>query len=160
MLQKQFILQFNVFSFSENYLQPLEKLPDDSFPTLKSLICGSMRLTWGELIKLSIVFPNLRELRAPNNTITHLNTPLENNFNSLKILDLEGNTIVEWTEICKLAVIPSLEQIILDNIQLKNIRFEKCKNQSLDFFSNLKKLSLSNNLINDVCKSRTIEGFV
>lgn len=143
------------YNFSENYLQPQKTSVDYCFPTVKTLVCGSMRLTWDDLVKLSDVFPNLEELRVPSNNITSLNTPISNNFKKLKILDLEDNEIIEWAEVCKLSVIPSLEQLIVDNIRLKCIKFEKCNNQGLKIFENLKKMSLSNNLIDNVCEKYT-----
>lgn len=111
-----------------------------------------MRLTWNEIIKLSQVFPNIQELRAPSNSIRCLDTPLQNNFKHLRILDLEDNEIVEWNEVCKLSAIPALEHLIIDNIRLRSIKFKKCNNQGLDIFENLRKLALSNNLISDVCQ--------
>lgn len=146
------MLQFFVFfCYSENYLQPLEQTINYRFPTVKTLVCGAMHLIWDDLIKLSQVFPNLEELRVPSNKITTLSTPASNNFKNLKILALEGNAIVEWSEVCKLSVLTNLQQLNLDNTRLSCIRFEKCNNQSLKMFESLKKIALSNNLINDVC---------
>lgn len=109
-----------------------------------------MKLQWEDILKLSSVFPNLEELRAISNNIEHLDTPTENSFTNLQILDLENNNIKDWSEICKLSAIPMVNHLILDNIQLKSIKFGKCNNQSLDFFKNVRRLALSNNLINDV----------
>lgn len=134
---------------SENYLQPLDEAVDYCFPNLKTLVCGSMRLTWNDLIKLSRVFPNLEELRVPSNNITNLDTPTDNHFKNLKILALENNEINEWSEVCKLSQIPTLQHLLIDYIRLKSIKFEKCHNQSLKIFENLKKLAISNNFIND-----------
>lgn len=131
-------------------MEPLDDSAGYCFPTVRTLVCGSMRLTWNQLVKLSQVFPNLEELRAPSNNIRCLDTPVTNIFSQLKILDLEDNEIVEWKEVCKLAAIPSLEHLIIENIRLKGIKFQKCPNQGLNIFENLRKLALSNNLINDV----------
>lgn len=140
----------NFVIYSENYLEPLDESIDYCFPAMKTLICGSMRLRWNQIVRLSKIFPNIQELRVPSNCIKSLDTPLQNNFKQLKILDLEGNEIIEWEEICKLSAIPNLEHLIIENIKLRSIRFKKCANQSLDMFENLRKLVLSNNLINDV----------
>lgn len=145
-----------LFSISQNLLQ----LPDDyssyCFPQLKTLVCGSMRLTWNDIVQLSQIFPKLEELRVPSNSISNLDTPEMNNFQCLKILDLEGNDISNWEEICKLSVIPSLEHLIIENIGLKSIRFEKCENQRLEIFKNLRRLAISNNFISDVCYNQII----
>lgn len=135
---------------SENYLEPVNNCINCCFPTVKTLICGSMRLTWSEIVKLSEAFPNLEELRVPSNNISCLDTPVDNNFKQLKVMDLEDNNIEEWEEICKLSVIPTLEHLIIENVRLKSIRFRKCENQGLDIFENLRRLALSNNLISDV----------
>lgn len=120
------------------------------YPSLKTLICGVMKLNWQDIIKLSYVFPNIEELRAITNNIRCLDTPAENNFKNLQLLDIENNDIKEWSEICKLSVIPTLQHLVLDNIRLTSIRFKKCENQRLDFFTNINRLAISNNLINDV----------
>lgn len=109
-----------------------------------------MQLTWNDILKLSYVFPKLEELRAPLNSIRHLDTPLDNNFKDLKILDLESNAIEEWEEICKLGIMKSLEYLIIENTGIKEIKFKDCKNQELDIFVHLRRLVITNNRINDV----------
>lgn len=140
------LLKLNIFS--ENNLQIPEDISRHCFDSVQILICGFLNLTWSEMLKLSHVFPNLEELRLPNNKIDKLDTPLENNFKSLKVLDLENNPIGDWNEILKLRAIPTLEQLSIENIGLKSIRFEE--NSKTNLFLNLKKLILTNNLLNDV----------
>ncbi|KAI4470929.1 tubulin-specific chaperone e [Holotrichia oblita] len=132
---------------SENNLQLPDDLSAHRFDSVEILICGFLNLTWFEMLKLSHVFPNLEELRLPNNRIEKLDTPVENNFKNLKVLDLENNPIGDWDEILKLRVIPTLEQLSIENIGLKNVKFEE--NSKTTAFPNLKKLILTNNLLND-----------
>lgn len=127
-----------------------ENYEEYCFPSVKTLICGCMKLDWQDIVKLSCVFPNVEELRAITNNIECLDISVENNFKSLKLVDLENNNIKEWSEICKLSVIPTLKHLVLDNIQLRSINFTKCENQKLDFFTNVNRLAISNNLIEDV----------
>lgn len=135
---------------SENILTFPEDCDKYLFPNLRTLICGAMKLTWDDIIKLSAIFPGIEELRAISNEITHLDTPPENNFKNVRILDLEGNAIREWSEICKLGVMPNLQHMILENIQISNIKFENCGGQQLPIFQNVLRLALSNNLIDNV----------
>ncbi|KRT78354.1 hypothetical protein AMK59_6524 [Oryctes borbonicus] len=132
---------------SENNLLIPEDLSSYNFPSVQILICGTLGLTWRDMLKLSHVFPNLEELRVPNNKIKHLDTPIENDFKNLKVLDLENNLIEDWNEILKLRVITNLEQLSIENIGLKIIRFSETPNSNI--FPNLKKLILTNNLLND-----------
>lgn len=113
------------------------------FPKLKSLICGTMKLDWDTVLELARVYPFVEELRAPLNNITTLHTP-EGLFPNLTILDLEGNPIDSWEEVCKLTVIPCLEHLNVENTGITQIYFQKS-----DMFPNLKKLVITCNRIGD-----------
>jgi len=143
---------FNICSQLEhlqwlNVSENLLKIPEDYhkylFPNLKVLICGMMQLTCSDVLQLSKVFPNVEELRVPHNNIDTLDTTFKD-FMELKLLDLEGNQIHKWDEICKLVVITSLEQINLENTGISKIKFD-----GSNIFQNLKKIIISNNGIND-----------
>ncbi|XP_044270967.1 tubulin-specific chaperone E [Tribolium madens] len=131
---------------SENLLELPETLIG-GFPNVKTLICGCMELTWGHICRLGRVFPSLEEFRAPNNQICEVGSP-EGVFTQLKLLDLEGNKIEFWTEICKLGGLPHLEQLILEDIGLRSIEFEG-DSPKVAVFSTLKKLCVVKNLINE-----------
>lgn len=103
-----------------------------------------MKLNWSNILQLEKVFPNIEELRAPVNNIHYLNTQFDE-FKNLKLLDLEGNQIKEWSEISKLSVITSLEHLNLENTGIETIQFD-----DTNIFRNLKKLIISQNFINDV----------
>lgn len=108
-----------------------------------------MNITWEDVNKVSSVFPNIEELRVPYNNITNLTTPNHHNLKRLKVLDLEGNNIKQWSEVNKLSVIPSLEHMMLENTKLENISFDSNLVLISDF-PNLGKLNINNNLIKEV----------
>ncbi|XP_019872154.1 tubulin-specific chaperone E isoform X2 [Aethina tumida] len=126
---------------SENYLTLPDNYSDFIFPNIKTLICGYMNLKWSDVLKLSTVFPNVEELRVPYNDITVLCIPKNTTLINLKMLDLEGNSIEHWSEIMKLSIIGTLQQLNLENINLKSIEIDKTDN----IFINLIKINLSNN---------------
>lgn len=97
---------------------------------------------------MSHVFPSLEELRVPNNNIQNLDTPENNSFRNLKVLDLENNPIENWNEILKLRTITALEQLSVENIGLKTIGFEGTSKTNI--FTNIRKLVLTSNQLNDV----------
>ncbi|KAJ8950146.1 hypothetical protein NQ314_007999 [Rhamnusium bicolor] len=137
-------------NISENILTFPENCEDLVFPHITVLICGYMKINWEDVNKLSKVFPNIEELRVPYNNITDLSTPKHHNLKKLKVLDLEGNYIRQWSEINKLHVVTSLEHMILENTALENIYFES-NSLPVDDFSNLNKLNINNNLIKGWC---------
>lgn len=134
--------------FSENVLTIPENIADYNVPSVETLICTTMHLTWNEILRITLAFPNVKELRVPFNNLKKLDTSPEMLLN-LKVLDIEDNEIVEWSEICKLSVLENLEELYVGNVGLKEIEFigDEFK---VDTFSKLKKLAISNNLINNV----------
>ncbi|ENN77099.1 hypothetical protein D910_10209 [Dendroctonus ponderosae] len=121
--------------------------PPPVFPKITILICGYMRLTWQDIKRLSLIFPNINELRANDNNITHLDTD-SRHFKNLEILDLEHNPIGQWQEVMKLNTIKGLQELNIGGIRLERIDFGTAQAKA-DCFPNLTKLCLSNNLIND-----------
>lgn len=112
-----------------------------------------MTLSWEDVNKLSSVFPNIEELRVPYNNITNLTIPNHHNLKQLRILDLEGNSIKQWSEINKLSVISSLEQMMLEDTKLENIYFQS-NVVPISEFPNLNKLNINNNFIKEVLDER------
>lgn len=110
-----------------------------------------MRLTWEDVTKISTCFPNVEELRVPFNEICNLTTPQDHNFRRLTYLDLEGNSIGKWLEVNKLAVIETLEHLILENVNLENIFFES-HNIPVPEFAELQSLNINDNKISEASK--------
>lgn len=119
-----------------------------SFPSIKSLICGYMKLNWTDVIQLATIFPEINELRVPFNRIINIDISSDHNLNDLKLLDLEGNHLKEWSEINKLGVLTNLEQLIVTNTAIKLIKIEHINDSKP--FENLKQLVVSENLIDAV----------
>lgn len=142
---------------SENFMTIPENYTDYRFPNIRTLICGSMELTWNDVLKIVSVFPNIEEFRVPNNHITNLS--LVDNFQDLKLLDLEGNLIGSWDEVCKLRTALNLEQLNIENIGISSIRFSETV-PKVSIFRSLRKLCIVNNLINDVSYTLSWSNFV
>ncbi|XP_044755884.1 tubulin-specific chaperone E [Coccinella septempunctata] len=132
---------------SENLLTIPANIEDFNLPTVETLICTKMRLTWEDILKVTLAFPNITELRVPFNNIKNLDTPSEI-LKNLKVLDIEDNEIGEWSEICKLSTLENLEELFVGNVGLKKIEFIGHK-PKVDTFLKLKKLAISNNLIDN-----------
>ncbi|KAJ8925192.1 hypothetical protein NQ315_001378 [Exocentrus adspersus] len=137
-----------VLNVSENILFFPENCEDYVFPNITVLICGYMMLTWSDVIKLSSIFPKVKELRVPYNNITNLMVPVQHHLICLKVLDLEGNAIRHWTEVNKLSLLLTLEHLILENTKLEDIRFDATFIPS-SHFPSLTKLNITANLINE-----------
>ncbi|XP_050301036.1 tubulin-specific chaperone E [Anthonomus grandis grandis] len=119
-----------------------------TFPNIKQFICGHMELTWSDIIKLSIIFPCIIDLRANHNHITDLTIEDPKSFEHLKILDLEYNPIGSWDKILELQKITSLQDLSVGGTGIEKIDFKTDK-PKFDGFMNLTKLCISENLIND-----------
>lgn len=130
----------NLLSFPEE--------PPPVFPKITVLICGHMRLSWQDIKRLSLSFPNINELRANDNNIDQLDTE-SGHFQNLEILDLERNPIGQWQEVMKLNSIKGLQELNIAGIELGKIDFGPGWAKT-DCFRNLSKLCLSDNAINDV----------
>lgn len=134
---------------SENRLSIPDTLSDqNNFPNLKTLICGSMELTWGDIVRVIPLFPSVEEFRVPHNKIETITT-VGGLFQHLTLLDIEANHLVNWSEICKFAEAPKLEHLVIENIGLQTIEF-KGDEETVSILKNLRKLCISNNNINEV----------
>lgn len=145
----EFLSYLKFICFSENILSLPANYRECNLSNITVLICGNMHLNWSDLVKISICFPNIEELRVPFNAISDLSTPEDHNFKKLKYVDLEGNNIWNWSEVNKLAVIKTLEHLILENVNLNNIFFES-HNIPVCEFENLQTLNINHNKISEV----------
>lgn len=149
---------------SENFLSIPELFSkQDSFPNLRTLICGSMELTWHDIVRVIPLFPAVEELRVPHNKIESITT-VGGLFQHLNLLDIEGNQLGHWNEICKLAEVPHLEHLVIENIGLQSIEFEGDEGK-VSILNNLRKLCISNNNLIEVylylCKYvMLVKGFL
>ena len=133
---------------SENLLSVPGSLGSVQYPNLRTLICGTMSLSWSEVCQIGKAFPDVEEFRAPLNKIENLDL-IEGIFLKLKLLDLEGNKIQHWSEVCKLGFLPLLEQLIIENIGLLSIEFDGDE-VPVSMFRTLKKICIVDNHLNEV----------
>ncbi|KAI1309003.1 Tubulin-specific chaperone E [Halotydeus destructor] len=116
---------------------------------VKSIVLGGAGLTWHWLTCIdNQVLPfGLESLELFRNSISRIiSVPPKTSFVSLKHLDLSSNSIIQWSNICKLGQLAQLESLILNDCGLESVYFESVNEESY-LFSNLKTLSLkSNNL--------------
>jgi len=130
-----------VLNISDNKLNiPLN--PEDlkhAFKNLKQLFMSSMDYNWQEVMGCSLMWPAIENLAVPYNNISSIGLLPNEQFASLKNLNLEGNPIENWEDVNQLGQLPNLEQLSLYGTGLKNIQIKK------NSFLKLSKLSLSNN---------------
>lgn len=113
-----------------------------------------MNLNWNDVLTITKIFPNTTELRLPFNKINNINLPENHCLNSVNILDLEGNVLNDWSEVHNLGFLLYLEQLIITNIALSKIMFQRtCEEDGkVTVFKNLKQLVISDNIIDNVSK--------
>ncbi|XP_017782115.1 PREDICTED: tubulin-specific chaperone E [Nicrophorus vespilloides] len=135
-----------ILNVSENILTyPIED-GEERYESVTTLICGSMKLNWEGLLKMTRHFPNLEEFIAPKNNVMNLDIG-DSDLQKLKILHIDQNDIGSWSEICKLGHLPDLELLNVESTGIKEIRFPEEGKSKL--FRNLKMLYLKENFIND-----------
>ncbi|KAL4703945.1 hypothetical protein ACJJTC_009550 [Scirpophaga incertulas] len=102
---------------------------------------------WRDILTLSHLWPNLKELIAAYNRINIITPPVT--FRSLTTLRLDGNPIDSCSEILKLGKLKCLKVLSLNDCLLQEIRFNEDPESKLDAFENLEVLFLNRNRIND-----------
>lgn len=130
------------------------KIPDDvhsfcnCFKSLKILALSSMTYNWEQILDCAEMWPSIEQLVLWANEITVLREPQFPVLSELRYLDLEGNHICSWQEICKLGKLSNLEKLNVDDIHLEAIEFSGVKpTEKTDLFSNLKIISIRNNYL-------------
>lgn len=91
------------------------------------------------------MWPQVERFQASFNKITALDIPSPDVFYKLRILNLEGNNIVSWSEVEKLGTLPKLEVLNISEIGLTSISLPTPNT----LFKELKYLLLSGNFINN-----------
>ncbi|GER27598.1 tubulin-specific chaperone E [Striga asiatica] len=175
------LLALTTLNLSNNYLSP-DIINVSQFGNIRVLVLNQ---TGVEVLKDSL--PHVEELHLMGNElkeITVSNTydsavvaflPLSSGvvqgFNSLKLLNLENNSISDWNEIIKLSHLPSLEQLFLNNNNINRIWYSDCgelgepnsgcesHDKSFKPFNNLCSLSLGGNSIEDLESVDSLNSF-
>lgn len=80
----------------------------DYFKKVKSIVFGNSDQSWFGITycALQMWSREIESLEVFRNGMTELTTPPPNCFFQLKHLSLSGNPITEWSEICKLGILP------------------------------------------------------
>ncbi|NXO01253.1 TBCE protein, partial [Rhinopomastus cyanomelas] len=117
------------------------------FPKLRILALNQTEITWTEVLLCAPGWPALEELHLASNNIAVLERP-DNVLQSLKLLDLSYNQLVDGNQLHLIAHLPRLEHLILRNTGLSSIHFPDvgfgCKTK---MFPSLKYLSIKDNKI-------------
>ncbi|PKI47402.1 tubulin-folding cofactor E [Punica granatum] len=136
---------------------------------LRILVLNNTGMKWTHVYLLKGSLPLIEELHLMGNKISEINPTKSfavEGFDSLRLLNLEDNSIAEWDEILKLCQLKSLEQLHLNKNCLKRIFYpdddilhEKFVQESFTPFQNLRCLLLGGNLIEDVASVDSFNFF-
>ncbi|TPX68031.1 hypothetical protein SpCBS45565_g03407 [Spizellomyces sp. 'palustris'] len=139
-----------------NRIQPLEETTHkelkDAFSSLRALTLIGTLLTWEELQKLETYLPQLKELHLGFNhleSFSHIN-----GFQSIQFLNIEHNDFTSWAEIRKLARLPSLRTLMINNNYLASIEAPAAGE-----FAELTTLNISNNQITSWTSIHALNSF-
>ncbi|KAF6274814.1 tubulin folding cofactor E [Rhinolophus ferrumequinum] len=134
---------------SENKL----RFPSDSlsstgrFTTLKVLVLSRTGITWAEVLQCAAGWPVLEELYLESNSISISERPIDI-LQTLKLLDLSSNRLIDENQLFLIAYLPRLEQLILSDIGISSLHFPDsgigCKSS---MFPSLQYLVLNDNRI-------------
>ncbi|KAI1240796.1 hypothetical protein IHE44_0009239 [Lamprotornis superbus] len=122
-------------------------LTSSAFSNLKILALNQTEITWTEVLLCAQGWPVLEELYLSSNNITVLKRP-DNVLQTLKLLDLSDNQLLDGNQLHLIAQLPRLEQLILRNTGISSIQFPDaefgCKTK---MFPLLKRLAINDNKI-------------
>ncbi|NWQ97139.1 TBCE protein, partial [Burhinus bistriatus] len=117
------------------------------FSKLRILALNQTEITWAEVLLCAPGWPVLEELYLTSNNITVLERP-DNVLQTLKLLDLSDNQLLDGNQLHLIAHLPRLEQLILRNTGISSIHFPDagfgCKTK---MFPSLKRLAINDNKI-------------
>uniref|UniRef100_A0A8C4U5R1 Tubulin-specific chaperone E n=1 Tax=Falco tinnunculus TaxID=100819 RepID=A0A8C4U5R1_FALTI len=117
------------------------------FSKLRILALNQTEVTWTEVLLCAPGWPALEELYLTSNNIAVLERP-DNVLQTLKLLDLSDNQLLDGNQLHLIAHLPRLEQLILRNTGISSIHFPDagfgCKTK---MFPALKRLTINDNKI-------------
>lgn len=136
---------------SFNRLQMPRVDEDLKFETLDTLVLNSCGLAdWNDVLTIASMCPKLREFSIKQNNIKCITDNSAGAFPSLEMLILGENEICDFDEILKLGEISSLSELLINNNEIKKVKFPHCDyTAKLTNFRNLEALNLRNNPIDE-----------
>nr|XP_019602536.1 PREDICTED: tubulin-specific chaperone E isoform X1 [Rhinolophus sinicus] len=143
------LTHLEVLNLSENKLRfPSDSLsPTGRFTTLKVLVLSRTGVTWAEVLQCAAGWPVLEELYLESNSISISERPIDV-LQTLKLLDLSSNRLIDENQLFLIAYLPRLEQLILSDIGISSLHFPDsgigCKSS---MFPSLQYLVLNDNRI-------------
>ncbi|KAL9672728.1 hypothetical protein QQ045_028980 [Rhodiola kirilowii] len=93
-------------------------------PNLRIIVLNHTGVQWTQVEVLKHSLPALEELHLMGNELREIKpstSSLVQGFDSLQLLNLEDNFFEDWVEVAKLSQLQSLEQLQLNNNNLKHI---------------------------------------
>ncbi|XP_032705669.1 tubulin-specific chaperone E isoform X1 [Lontra canadensis] len=113
-----------VLNLSENKLSFPSGSParTGTFPALKVLVLNRTGITWAEVLRCAAGWPVLEELYLKSNDLLISERPADV-LQTVKLLDLSSNQLIDENQLFLIAYLPRLEQLILSDIGLSSIRF-------------------------------------
>ncbi|XP_048794331.1 tubulin-specific chaperone E [Lagopus muta] len=118
-----------------------------AFSKLTALALNQTEITWTEVLLCAPGWPVLEELYLTSNNITVLERP-DNVLQTLKLLDLSNNQLLDGNQLHLIGHLPRLEQLILTSNGISSVHFPDaefgCKTK---MFPSLKRLAINDNKI-------------
>ncbi|XP_054353219.1 tubulin-specific chaperone E isoform X2 [Pongo pygmaeus] len=133
---------------SENKLKfPSGSVLTGTLSALKVLVLNQTGITWAEVLRCAMGCPGLEELYLESNNIFISERPTDV-LQTVKLLDLSSNQLIDENQLYLIAHLPRLEQLILSDIGISSLHFPDagigCKTS---LFPSLKYLVVNDNQI-------------
>ncbi|XP_044095258.1 tubulin-specific chaperone E isoform X1 [Neovison vison] len=138
-----------VLNLSENKLSFPSGSPvrTGTFPALKVLVLNRTGITWVEVLRCAAGWPVLEELYLKSNDLLISERPADV-LQTVKLLDLSSNQLIDENQLFLIAYLPRLEQLILSDIGLSSIHFPDAgSGHKTSMFPSLQYLVVNDNQI-------------
>ncbi|KAJ3283835.1 hypothetical protein HK104_010196 [Borealophlyctis nickersoniae] len=146
-------LSYNRF---EALSQDQGKALEGAFTSVRAATLFGTLLNWDDVKAVEPYFPVLDELHLGFNQLTSLGSgdSFVSGFACLKVLNLEQNSISAWAQIARLAHLPNLDTLFLNNNNITSI-----DTPPPNGFRKLRYMNLSSNQINDWTSVHNLNSF-
>ncbi|XP_053317167.1 tubulin-specific chaperone E [Spea bombifrons] len=145
-------------------LPPNPSSLSSAFLSLRVLSLNRTKISWSEVLRSAPMWPVLNELHLASNDITTLERPFEH-LQSLTVLDISNNNIVDGNQLHAVAYLPRLNQLIISNNKISEITFPDVQfGGTTAMFSALTGLSIDGNnisewsTVNELNKLKTLQS--